>query len=595
MMIARITRTAMRYGALGLIGASSLHALPASANSAAAAYFSSRADRTAVPSLLTQDDRAYYTKLFAAIDAKDWTTVQAMFAQRADGPLHAVARAQYYIAPSSPKIELQPLTELLQQAPDLPWADQVERLAQKRGATALPALPDPQQLVSLPGMPKRIRPRSVSDGTMPASIASAINDRIVGDDPAGARQLLDGVDATLSPEARAEWRQKVGWSYYIENDDASARAISLTAADGGAGPWIAEAYWTAGLASWRMDDCMGAADAFEKASAQTSNAELAAAGQYWASRAWMRCRRPDKVEGLLRTAARSDETLYGMLAAEALGMRGQRAASEPDFSNADWQKLRGVANVRAVVALAEIGRDGLADDVLRYQARIGDPSQYAALSRLARDLGLPSTQLWMAYNAPAGARPDEAARFPAPKWTPANGWQVDPALLFAHSLQESNFRTSAVSGAGARGLMQLRPGTARDMADGDPRLTGRSDELNKPGVNLAFGQLYLEQLRDNSATQGLLPKVIAAYNAGPVPVSRWNSQIKDEGDPLLWMESIPYWETRGYVATVLRNYWMYEKQAGGESDSRLGLAQGMWPKFPGLAGADSVRVAYNGR
>lgn len=590
MTIGRRTRTVI----LGLLGASALHAVPAKASSAAAAYFSSRADRTAVPSLLTQDDRTYYSKLFAAIDSRDWTTVQAMFAERADGPLHAIARAQFYLAAGSPKIELQPLTDLVQQAPDLPWADQVERLAQKRGATALPALPDAQQFVSLPGMPKRVRPRSTSDGTMPAAIASSINDRIVGDDPAGARQLLDGIDSVLSPEARAEWRQKVGWAYYIENDDASARTVSLSAGEG-AGPWVAEAYWTAGLASWRMDDCNAAADAFEKAAAQTSNAELAAAGNYWASRAWLRCRRPDKVEGLLRNAARADETLYGMLATEALGMRGQRPASEPDFSNADWQKLRGVANVRAVVALAEIGRDGLADEVLRYQARIGDPSQYAPLSRLARDLGLPSTQLWMAYNAPAGARPDEAARFPAPKWTPTNGWQVDPALLFAHSLQESNFRTAAISSAGARGLMQVRPGTARDMASGDPRLAGRSDELNKPGVNLAFAQLYLEQLRDSSATQGLLPKVIAAYNAGPVPVGRWNSEIRDEGDPLLWMESIPYWETRGYVATVMRNYWMYEKQAGGESDSRLGLTQGLWPKFPGLAGADSVRVAFNGR
>lgn len=590
MNFARVSRIAIAV----LLGAGALHAVPASANSAAAAYFSSRADRTNVPSLLSQDDRAYYTKLFAAIDAKDWATVQAMFAQRTDGPLHAVARAEYYLAPSSPKIDLAPLTNLLDQAPDLPWADQIEQLAQKRGGVNLPALPSTQQLVSLPSLPRRDRPRSINDGTMPSSVASAITNDIVNDDPAGAKALLDGVDASLSPEARAEWRQKVGWSYYIENDDASARAVSLTAADG-AGPWVAEAYWTAGLASWRMDDCAAAADAFEKSASLTANRELASAGEYWASRAWMRCRRPDKVEGLLRTAARADETMYGMLAAEALGMRGQRMAEEPDFSNADWQRLRDLPNVRAVVALSEIGRDGLADEVLRYQARIGDPSQYAPLSRLARDLGLPSAQLWMAYNAPAGARPDEAARFPAPKWAPANGWQVDPALLFAHSLQESNFRTSAVSSAGARGLMQVRPGTARDMANGDPRLAGRDGQLNQPSVNLAFGQLYLEQLRDTSATQGLLPKVIAAYNAGPNPVARWNSQIKDQGDPLLWMESIPYWETRGYVATVLRNYWMYEKQAGGESESRLGLAQGLWPKFPGLSGADSVRIAYNGR
>ncbi|MCB2064240.1 MAG: lytic transglycosylase domain-containing protein, partial [Novosphingobium sp.] len=68
----------------------------------------------------------------------------------------------------------------------------------------------------------------------------------------------------------------------------------------------------------------------------------------------------------------------------------------------------------------------------------------------------------------------------------------------------------------------------------------------------------------------------------------------DQGDPLLWMESIPYWETRGYVNIVMRNYWMYERQAGGPSESRMALAQGMWPTFPGLTGAQGRRMAANG-
>ena len=84
--------------------------------------------------------------------------------------------------------------------------------------------------------------------------------------------------------------------------------------------------------------------------------------------------------------------------------------------------------------------EGLADEVLRHQARIGSPAQYQPLSRLARDLGLPSTQLWMAYNAPAGGKAEPAARFPTPKWTPATGWRIDPALVYAHALQESIFR-----------------------------------------------------------------------------------------------------------------------------------------------------------
>lgn len=568
-------------------------ATPAHANSAAVDYFRGRVDRTAVPSLLSQDDRAYYKTLFGAIEREEWPQVQTLLAQRSEGPLHDVARAQFMLAATSPKAELGPITQVLDSAPDLPWAEQLGRLALKRGAVELPALPQAQRLVTLPSVSKRIRPRSIADGTMPDSVSAGILDRIKNDDPVGARVLLDGVDATLSPEARAEWRQKVGWAFYIENDDATARAVSMTAAEG-SGAWVAEAWWTAGLASWRLNDCLAAADAFERTGASAQNEELASAAHYWASRAWLRCRKPEKVNAALRSAARYRDTLYGMMAVEALGMRESVPAAAPDFSDADWQSLRNVPNIRTAVQLAEIGEDGLADEVLRHQARIGDPRQYAPLSRLARDLGLPSTQLWMAYNAPSGARPDEAARFPAPKWTPTNGWKVDPALLFAHSLQESNFRTAVTSPAGAKGLMQLRPGTARDMARAEPAMAGRDRQLDLPDVNLAFGQQYLQHLRDSEATQGLLPKVMAAYNAGPLPIARWNTEIRGGSDPLLWMESIPYWETRGYVAIVMRNYWMYERQAGGPSESRVGLVQGMWPKFPGLSGAESVRIASLG-
>ena len=60
-----------------------------------------------------------------------------------------------------------------------------------------------------------------------------------------------------------------------------------------------------------------------------------------------------------------------------------------------------------------------------------------------------------------------------------------------------------------------------------------------------------------AGTGGLLPKVIASYNAGPAPIAEWNTRY-DQSDPLLYIESIPYWETRGYVPIILRNYWIYE-------------------------------------
>lgn len=576
---------------LAVVVSASAMTTPAQARTAAE-YFRARAIENKVPNLLSRDEQEYYRSVFAAIDRKEWQRVETMLAEKATGPLHQVALAEFYLDPGSPKVELPQLEGWLVQGLDLPFAESIARLAVKRGAAEMPALPSAHGFVSQPYAPKRIRPRSVDDGTMPGPVSSAILERIKNDDPDGARQLLDGIDASLSPAARAEWRQRVAWSYYIENNDAAAFAMAQTVSDG-SGAWVAEGEWVAGLSAWRMADCESAAAAFERAASQSSNAELTAAAWYWASRSQLRCRKPERSAQLLRSAARMDETLYGMLASEQLGTTLPRSNASPDFTEQDWQRLRDTPNVRVAVALAEIGQDKLADQVLRHQARIGAPQEYAALTRLARDLGLTSTQLWMAHNAPRGGAPDPASRYPTPKWQPVNGWQIDPALVYAHSLQESNFRPDVVSPAGARGLMQIMPDTAKHHA-ASLNMNASYTELAQPEVNMAYGQRTLQALRDSSGTQGLLPKVMAAYNAGLTPITRWNTEVRDQGDPLLWMESIPYWETRGYVNIVMRNYWMYERQAGGESASRSALAQGMWPRFPNVSGGGAVRLSASG-
>jgi soluble lytic murein transglycosylase-like protein len=138
--------------------------------------------------------------------------------------------------------------------------------------------------------------------------------------------------------------------------------------------------------------------------------------------------------------------------------------------------------------------------------------------------------------------------------------------------------------------MQIMPAAATDYMR-ERGIAVDQEALSRPSTNIDIGQRHIEKLRDMGLTGGLLPKVIAAYNAGPRPVGEWNGMVRDNGDPLLYIESIPYWETRGYVVTVLRNYWMYEAQGNKtNSPSRVALAQGMWPRFPGLPGASAVRM-----
>jgi soluble lytic murein transglycosylase len=533
---------------------------------------------SAVTAVLSEDDRAHYRQLFAAIDAQEWAVVEELLAQLPDGVLTQAARAEYYTHANSPKVSADLIAAWFTTGASLPHAEQIARMGAKRGLTALPTLPQAEGFARQPYAPKRILPRPVSDGTMPSATASAILAAIKADNPAEAQRLLAEADAFLSSDARAEWRQRVAWSHYIENNDSAALELARTAAEG-SGEWVAEGTWVEGLAAWRLGYCSLAAEAFANTASRAANVELAAAGHYWAHRALVRCREPGQAQQHLAAAAQFDETLYGMLAADQLGVELPAHAPAQPFTRDDWAVLSGRSNVLVAAALTEVGRPALADEVLKHEARIGPAHQFDALSRLARELGLPATQLFMAHNAPYGTRSDPALRFPVARWQPVDGWQVDPALAFAHALQESNFRATAVSPADARGLMQITPITVRQHA---PTLNMSASyvNLNDPEVNLAFGQRNLAMLRDAPATGGVLPKIMAAYNAGLTPVSRWNTEINDQNDPLLWMESIPYWETRGYVAIVMRNYWMYERAAGVTSPSRRALAQGQWPEFP---------------
>ena len=568
--------------------AAALIALPIPALAAAPAAEVRTAPAARIPAQLDAGQREGYAAVFAAIREERWTDAQIGLDAMKPGPLHAVARAQLYTAKGSPKVEADQLLALLNEAPELPQADTLARLAKSRGVTELPPLPVARALIWQDGAPRRSRAKTIKSDQIAADLAVAMQPFVKADDGAGAQALLDATEG-LTAEALTEWQQKVAWIYFLQGDDARARDMAGKAANG-AGDWALQGRWTEALAAWRQRDCAAAETGFEGVAARARDVDLRAAALYWAARADMVCGQPQKIEARLKSAAQFRESFYGQLAGQALGMR-QKPVPAMQLVAGDWAALDRRPNVRVAAALVEVGETGLADSVIRQQARIGDPAEFASLVRLAETLDLPATTVWLAHNCPVGVTATTEARYPTPNWTPASGWRVDKALVYAHTLEESGFRSKVVSPAGAYGLMQIMPAAATDFAR-ERGTTLDKDALTRPAINRDVGQRHLERLRDSAATGGLLPKVIAAYNAGPKPVGEWNTIVRDGGDPLLYIESIPYWETRGYITTVLRNYWMYEGQTGkAKSASRSALAQGMWPRFPGLPGAAAVRVA----
>ncbi len=531
-------------------------------------------------SQLGPNAKARYQDIFVAIKSGKWADAQAKLAAMPEGPLHALALAELYLAKGSPVVDGPALAALAQKAPELPQARKLAALAQGRGTSATLSLPSQQELYWLGTAPRRGKVAGSDMKGLP--LAGRIAPLIKNDQPNEAEALLDANAAGLSEDTLTEWRHRIAWTYYLTGDDPAARRLAAIAAKG-AGDFAAQADWVAGLAAWRQRDYLSASANFDSAARRLGDSEMVAAAQFWGARADMAAGKPERVDGKLKAAARNPETFYGLLSLNRLGMKAKPA----EYANvATVEKL---PNVRAALALAEIGEMDLADEVIRHQARIGRAQDHATLANIAGRLDLPGTQLWLSQNGPSGAQASVSARYPAPQnWKPSGGWRVDRSLVYAHALQESRFRVNATSPVGARGLMQVRPGTANDIARS--RGEAGAGPLGNPTVNLEYGQSYIESIRDRGETGGMLPKVIAAYNAGPRPVGEWNAQTRDSGDPLLYIESIPYWETRAYVATVMRNYWMYQLQAGEKMNSLAALSQGMWPRFPGLPGATAVRL-----
>ena len=227
-----------------------------------------RARAGSIPRQLDDGQRAGYQAVFASIQAGNWSDAQIELDAMKPGILHPIALAELYTAKGSPKVDRDPLVALLTQAPELPEADQIARLAQLRGATDLPTLPDEHKLNWIPGAPVRGRAHSAGSDAVAAQLSDAMRPFIKNDDGAGAQALLETTQG-LSGDSQTEWQARIAWIYYNAGDDANARALALkSAAD--PSDWGVQASWTVGLASWRQHDCATAANAFASVASRAS-------------------------------------------------------------------------------------------------------------------------------------------------------------------------------------------------------------------------------------------------------------------------------------------------------------------------------------
>ena len=400
-----------------------------------------------------------------------------------------------------------------------------------------------------------------------------------------AVELLNSPEAVrlFAPADVDELKTVMAITLFNEGRDGDAVYWAEQAADR-SGDVLPEADWLAGLALWRQNERAEAAHHFEAvANAQGVSNWMVSAAAFWAARANLAAHRPEVVNHWLQQAALYPRTFYGLLARRALGLDVQFSWDDRPFTDVDSEVLLRVPGARRAMGLIEIGERGLAEDEMRSLVPGASPGLAQSLLAFARAAEMPSltVALGRAVSSRDG-RFHDAAFYPLPAWQPNGGWTVDKALVLAFARQESGFNPRAHSSAGAVGLMQLMPATARAM--------GATGSLTDPSVSLQVGQKFLRHLMSDDSINGNLMLLAASYNCGPTAVTRWMQNIQHKDDALLFMESIPVQETRVFVERVLTNFWAYRSRLGRASPSLDALAAGGWPIYDGTgSGVPSVR------
>ena len=293
-------------------------------------------------------------------------------------------------------------------------------------------------------------------------------------------------------------------------------------------------------------------------------ADTVTQSNYWLGRARRAAGNQAGANEAFAEATRFGTVYYGLLARDELGAGEATIRRMPDVSESET-RFNGLDTVRAVRLFAANGERNQALTLLRsFAYDFDDGGDLLLAGQLAEQLGAHDLAISIAEAAELRGFPLDLRSFPDDAVRTTMVDEVDPAALFAVVRQESRFRTDAVSSAGARGLMQLMPATARETAEKVGVAYSRSRLTDDPAYNALLGSTYLaDQLR---AFDGSLVLAAAAYNAGPGNARKWIRQFGDprspDVDPVVWIERIPYQETRKYVQRVLGNYVVYRARLG---------------------------------
>jgi soluble lytic murein transglycosylase-like protein len=581
----------MLAGMFGLVCALTGGAAGASDSPSGFAVASRTAASTAFEGGLSDADAELYRRVFALQRKGDWAAADAAIALLEDDVLIGTVMAQRHLHARGGEASGADIRQWLEDYPDHPDAAAVHALAKARlGSAALPSPDEARPLRGAGGIDGSelwLRGLSLThlkraDADAAADLTRKFRRALRSGSTLAAKRLL--TDTRLSRLLTAtdadRLRGALGFSYFLDGLDDQALAWAVPAAKR-SGTRAPQAAWTAGLANWRLKR-FAEAETYFGIVARSHQADpwTQAAGGFWAARAALQARHPQTVTQWLSMSAEHSRTFYGLISRRALGLPIGFGWDAESLSRDDRDTLAPYPGGRRAMALLQAGEADRAEAELRLLFPAVDPPTQQAIVAVADAGGLASLSIRLSAEMQRreGVIYDNA-RYPVPGWTPADGWKIDRALIYAFARQESGFDPNAKSRAGARGLMQLMPATARFISGGEVR---NKDTLFDPAVNLALGQRYLDHLLTEPAIGGnlfFLAQAYAAYNGGPGNLAAWSRKAKAGDDPLLFIEALASRETRRFIERIMANLWIYRLRLNQTSPSLDAVVSGRWPVY----------------
>lgn len=332
------------------------------------------------------------------------------------------------------------------------------------------------------------------------------------------------------------------------------------------GSEFAELEWLAGyLALRHLDRPELAVDHFQRfREAIWTPISVGRAG-YWLGRALEEAGRSEEAQDAYAEGAAYQTSFYGLLAAERAGLPPDpNLAGTEDFP--DWREAPYTKSsvFNAAILLLAAGEVPLGERFLTHLAEGLDREGMGRLGDMLAEMGRPHIQVMLGKRAAQYGIELPGPYYALPPEVVATEYPVPKELVLAIARRESEFDPVVISGAGARGYMQLMPGTARDVS----RQLGIEYDADKllsdPAYNARLGSTYLAGLSERF--DGNVVMMAAGYNAGPGRPIRWMREMGDpragEIDVIDWIEMIPFDETRNYVMRVAESLPVYRARLG---------------------------------